>query len=573
MKFLYGILIFLCFCAQLGAEEIAILAKTPGGIQKISKDLEDKGEFQRLYITASSIPKDATSVEIRADFAKVKSGDEGYFLFPNGFIIKFRERRDAEYKLENPPIALSGMSRSSGDSFAAIVKGMELEYSVLCEIKEGVYSLVYCFDLERSGIYEDIIIDFYKLPKKDNGYSAMGRIYRGYKLSTGAVRPLKERVANNKYVEYASKVPEIRVHGSSANSTSEGGEAKKVSMGSSSLSKVGDILGELKAQGVDSAEICLVDWETFDSPGEGEENLRSLIRKAQEMGYQIVCQTSLEDRDSPKENVSASPSKSLAGAGKKSAQCHKISREEFLKKTHERVADLGFRGLHYVEDVSRGRPEPCLDKSHPIDRREASHYSRRILSDVAEKIGGVASGGPFDYNAEKLDYVLYVTRNLSPSKWPQMVDDYVPVWHIVYNGIILNNPGISTVNWSEESSRESLKLVEYGGRPSYCFYQVPGGGDEKMPDGLGFKNKDELKSSVAKIKKGADLMKRLAYLQFEFLDSHEEVEKGVFISKYSDGTEIVCNYGDSEYVYRGESVNPLSFKVYKPSFWGRLWDL
>ena len=72
--------------------------------------------------------------------------------------------------------------------------------------------------------------------------------------------------------------------------------------------RVGDILEELKRQGVDKAEICLVGWNVKGHDGRwpqafpvceelgGEEKLRALIQKAQKMGYQITCHTNSTDQ-------------------------------------------------------------------------------------------------------------------------------------------------------------------------------------------------------------------------------------------------------------------------------------
>ena len=114
--------------------------------------------------------------------------------------------------------------------------------------------------------------------------------------------------------------------------------------------------------------------------------------------------------------------------------------------------------------------------------------------------------------------------------------------------------------------------MEYGGRPSYYFYSAFRD-DNKNWMGtadLLCKTNEELENSVKAIKKGSDLIDELGYLQYEFLDQHKEISDNIYLSKYSDGSEIVCNYTDKPFTYRGEAVNPVSYKLYTPSFFMKI---
>ena len=42
-----------------------------------------------------------------------------------------------------------------------------------------------------------------------------------------------------------------------------------------------------------------------------------------------------------------------------------------------------------------------------------------------------------------------------------------------------------------------------------------------------------------------------------------EIAPDVFRSRYSNGEEVVCNYTDKPFSYRGESVAPLAYRLYK----------
>ena len=94
----------------------------------------------------------------------------------------------------------------------------------------------------------------------------------------------------------------------------------------------------------------------------------------------------------------------------------------------------------------------------------------------------------------------------------------------------------------ENADTQMLKVVEYGGRP--VFYYV---------------NYKDLKP----IKKAHDIYEKIKYLQFEFMDLHKQLAPDVFLSKYSNGHEVVCNYTKNPFKYKGVDIKPLSFEIFK----------
>ena len=47
------------------------------------------------------------------------------------------------------------------------------------------------------------------------------------------------------------------------------------------------------------------------------------------------------------------------------------------------------------------------------------------------------------------------------------------------------------------------------------------------------------------------------------MEYHDEIAPDVFITKYSDGSEMVSNYTDKPYKYKGKDVKPLDYVLYK----------
>ena len=78
-----------------------------------------------------------------------------------------------------------------------------------------------------------------------------------------------------------------------------------------------------------------------------------------------------------------------------------------------------------------------------------------------------------------------------------------------------------------------------------------------------FANKKDLERSVSIIKQGYDEFQTLQFLQYEHLDDHFEVAKGVKCSIYSDGTRVVSNYNKEPYTFEGREVAAESYIVVK----------
>ena len=76
-----------------------------------------------------------------------------------------------------------------------------------------------------------------------------------------------------------------------------------------------------------------------------------------------------------------------------------------------------------------------------------------------------------------------------------------------------------------------------------------------MGDGdLGCATDEELARSIDKIKEGAGIYSRLASLQFEFMEEHDYLGKGVWRTTYSNGTRVYVNYGDAAVVADGVEI-------------------
>ena len=551
--------------------------------------LERQSKALHLQIPTDQL-SGVDSVLITPDFAKANAGDPGYFVFPNGMLCKFPESEDRSYSLFWQQMPISGSFTPSGN-FMAIVKGLRMENTLINKVKDGHYALSYRFDFTNVEPYEDIIIDWYELKGDAANYSGMGRLYRKYQLDRGEVQSYKERAKNNPLLAYAAASPEIRVRTAwkpaPATVRHQTLENEPPVHPAVTFDRVCDIIDSLKARGVDKAELCLVGWQKSGHDGRypdvapvepllgGEDALKKLIAYADQNGYKIAAHTNSSDAyqianswddDLIVQNADGSLHYSETWSGGDMYKLCLAHVENIIPPAqHDYVKSLGFNGMHYIDCHSNNYPQPCYNPAHPFNRKEQAEAACRHLEDARTKFGGVQCEGAFDFVASAQDYIIYVTFDLDKSKHNPMVDRYVPLWNIVYNGIILNNAATETVNYTIKDPVSELKAIEFGSRPLFYFYSAfrsdaynwMGNADLRCA------TEDELSTAVSAISKGYEDMKKLGYLQYEFLDENRELAPEVFLSRWSDGSEVICNYSSEPYTYKGREVQSLSYELYK----------
>ena len=54
----------------------------------------------------------------------------------------------------------------------------------------------------------------------------------------------------------------------------------------------------------------------------------------------------------------------------------------------------------------------------------------------------------------------------------------------------------------------------------------------------------------------------MKHLQYEFMDFHDEIAPLVYITKFSNGQEIITNYSDKDFSHRGEIVKAKDYKLF-----------
>ena len=574
---------------QLRAASVEVTCTyADGRVEKKTNQLEQAGSIQGFRWKAKDIPSGLKHVELRYEFATAKTGEEGYFVMPNGELGTFHEQNGERTVKNYMPMPVFGMKNPRA-TFVAIVTGMPYAYTLVTRAKAGVYTIFPRFEMAGQAAYDDIAVDYHLLTGGQADYSGMAQVYRKYQLERKACVPLKERVKGRPELAYAAKSLAVRIRlgwkpmpTSVKEQTPATEPPMKVAV---TFDRVGDILDEFKRQGIERAEICLVGWNQKGHDGRfpqnfpveeqlgGEVKLRQLIKKGQAMGFQIVCHSNSSDAYRvadvwDEEYIIKKPDGSLQknavlSGGQMFDVCPQRAYERFAQKELRDIAALGFRGLHYIDVLTVVQPRACFDPRHPLTPNQSALWIGKMMGEAQDVFGGSASEGGHDFCCGKLDYALYAS--IVPPKKHPMVDRMVPFWQLVYHGIILSNPFPPTCNHTIKDDVTRLMLVEFGGRPFFYFYSnYRDNNDAWMgKEDLTCEDGKALSASVAKIKEGYDEFNKLAYLQPEFMEKHETVASDVFRTAFSDGSEIISNYREAAFDYKGKTVNPRAYILVK----------
>ena len=597
MKFFLCIVISLVSVLCSLAFEVEVEIRSgDGSVVTWRERLVEKDGVCAWRLDRGKLKGDVRAIRVLPDFAKAAVGEDGYYLEPSGNCGRFKPRKEpAERKSSASRLHMPvyGMKTSRG-AFLAIATGMAYHASIHVKVTNGVYEVAFRFDEDMDRIYEDPAIEFHLFGGTDAGYNEMARAYRDFQLARRAFRPLRERAAKRPELAYAVRAPEVRIRQAwkpvpspVPRQTAATEPPVKCVV---PFARVTELARQMKAAGVETAELCLVGWNKGGHDGAypqlfpvepvlgGEVALRQCVRDVQGLGYQIVAHGNHRDcymiADSwdveyvNEKNADGSlkPAERTWGGGDKYTICAQRCYERFVHKDAAAVAALGFRGLYYLDVTTCLAPYTCRDPRHPMTRAQSAVWDSHILDVQTETFGGCASEGGMDAFIAHYDSALTINWS-SPFAEPKangFFDDFkVPFWQLVYHGVVLSTPFRNIMNaTANPDPRYQLKLVEFGGRPTFYVHSrfKSDGNAAAMGDrDLRAVTDEELADSVACIRRGAEDYARRWQLQYAYMDRHEQVAPGVFRTTYSNGASTVCNYNDGPVTVGGREIPPVSY--------------
>lgn len=563
----------------------ATLSWTMGDGKVVTETVELKAteSGEKLVLAKEAIrSKGAKRLDIVPDFARATKGEAGYWFTPYGVYGEY-DRDNGKFfsGKERMTMPMFGWSNPRG-AYLAIITSLPRFPRETISVKDGKYEIACTLEEELCREpYEDLVIEYHRRPAGTR-YPELAKIYRNYQLKRGVVKSLKDRCKNNKVLEQAINAIEVRIRNAWKPVPSpvlhQTPETEPPVRAMITFDRVKDIVREMKAQGIENAELCLVGWNIGGHDGRwpqylpaeptlgGTEKLKEAIQFALNAGYLIVPHGNFYEIYEIAENWSAEatikddnglPLGTRAhswGGGKPYHLCPQRA-YELHTTIIPRLAGLGFKGLGYFDVVTICEPRFCRDPRHPVNPKSGAAFWGATAALSKRDMGGFASESGGDWFASNLDYSLYsyfgdpakVEKNHAAGKG--IAKRIVPIWQIVYNGIISQNPFTTSMNATIKDRNTQLRAIEFAARPCFYFYaKFLSVGDNWMgEEDLGCATDEELENAVTAIKKGYDVYQKLKHLQFEFLENHQELSPGVFRIDYSNGEAVIVDYNKEEW--------------------------
>lgn len=554
---------------------------------------EESGQCVSYTIPAQEIQPDTDKLYIRFPFLDAEAGAEGYYVIPHAkvcFLTKFRNRDDFQYISSENIMPMFG-AKLGENAFLISVDGMQYDFQLQVEVKNGVYAVALIYDLKQISLYEDIKLTVYQLSGPAADYNGIAKKYQQLQAAHRRLVPIRERMKSNPVLAYgAMDMPVIRVRMAwkpvPTPVLEQTPETEPPMHVACSFHDVELLMDEMKRQGIEKAEICLVGWNAKGHDGRwpqmfpveealgGEASLRKLIAHGKQLGYRVTCHTNSSDAyhvaDCWNENEiirtkqgELSVNENAWSGGRMYNLCPKIAYEKYLQRNLPRVKALGFEGFHYIDVLTIVPPRTCFHPEHPLNAGQSVQYLNKILRQTQQEIGGIASEGGFDFAADNLDFSLYVAYNLL-SGYPAAADEIIPLWQLVYHGYILSNPSAETVNYCIKGQDNRLRFYEFGGIPA-VYYFSKFVGENGMKNWMGEQDMlcdtvQRCTESVQKLKQMLDEYHPYAARQLAYMDRHDKLADGVYQTTYSDGYRVIVNYTEQDYCCDGERIPGKSFR-------------
>ncbi len=531
------------------------------------------GEFTKLTLQEPLNYPEIEYIDFDTERSKANAGESGYYCIIQGrgnsdsALCYFKDRGNTEYIGPSPYMPFIGV-KTEKKCYLGVVTGMSERISQIVTIQDGIYRNFVRFHIDCENIYTPIEMYIYNLDN-NAGYSEMAKTYRNHQIKYNGFKPIKERLTPE--LTYAAESLYVRIRQAwkpvpctILEQTLENEPPVHVAC---TFKQVCEIMDMYKEKGIEKAEFCLVGWNISGHDGRwpqilpvepalgGEEELKNLITHAEKLGYLVSCHTNCTDAYSIAENFGlddiarTKDSKcSIEAERWAGGRTYNVCPQKALnnaKALFPDVRKLGFRGTHYVDVITATPPRNCYHPDHPINDKQGASLLSDLLSYSRELFGASGSEAGYDYSLAGCDYVLYAS--FGKHRHRSVADKYIPLWQLIYNGIIISNPYASTVNAiTSDNPDDILKAIEYNGRPAIYYYA------KFVSDGSNWIGKGDFtyeynEDCAVAAKKYYDIYKELSFLQYEFMEKHEEISPKVYQITYSNGSIVTVDYNQKQY--------------------------
>jgi hypothetical protein len=561
------------------------------------------GSMLEVSIPVSSIKENCQyfpllSITPLPGFGAVQTGEPGYMLLPNysGVICRF----DKDISLTHSNMIYMQQSQwedfadlpvfgvcHKNSAFLGIVTSGEFDTEIMTELNRGPerQNCIYPRLHFRYGKADEIDnvdrrICYHLLSDADADYAGMARTYRNYLLQAKNLQPLRNRIPKQPPLTNYDSYGFIKIFCAGRSPQADGQGTMHIT---TTFAEVQKILQAIKDAGIEKASVILVGWNQEGHDGKyptrlpaeprlgGDEGLKRLVDFTKELGYQITFHDNYADGYQTSPDFAEAdvitdrdgwPIRAgIWGGGTSYIMCPS-QMLQFAEKDLPRTKSMGLNGKYYLDGTVQP-PRICYDKrhGHPATRRAYCEGVKNIARLARKTFSGCEIENAVDFMSDSIDgiaqiitYKLPKVQNTDFGRY--FIDDIVPFYQIAYHGILQYRLHCPADHKKIYGSAETglLKEIEFGAMPriELCYRHAPEIGHPVYTDYLAF------------MKKQYDILcSELGQLQLEFIEDHKSLAPNVFKTIYSDGTEVIVNYGKTSFTYGNHIVNPESYLVNK----------
>jgi hypothetical protein len=408
----------------------------------------------------------------------------------------------------------------------------------------------------------DRLVRIVPLRGKDAGYAGMGRLMYRHILQMAGRGTLADRAERNPQLRYAASAYTVKIfHAHRTIGPVDGSGEYRVW---ATFDQAAEQLAFLKRHGIERVWAQCVGWNPdghdgcwptrfpVDKPLGGEAGFRRLVAAGKKLGYMMCMHDNYLDnyKRSPDwdpdlcvGNIYGQPLKQGVWSG---GQDHRgwglALPDDRLSGQMRKVKELGVDGVYYMDAM--GMPlEISYNPKHGERRyrRACAEGQVRILRAAEDIFGGSGTEAGYLYCAAHTDSIA---SPWYPCAWlPRMelADQFVPLWNMAMKGLLFYESGMThgAVFGQSGMARHLLELAETGIKPRVeTAYVSPGWGAypvEAYIDAMQAADDLMLKKLVGVCLAGLE--------DHAFLDGDPAAGTQVTRSRFSDGTEVICDYG------------------------------
>lgn len=410
----------------------------------------------------------------------------------------------------------------------------------------------------------DRVLRIAPLRGKDAGYAGMGRRLYRHILQTTGRGTLADRAARNPQLRYAATAYTVKIFQAHKTMGSIDGTGEYRVW--ATFDQAAEQLAFLKRNGIERVWAQCVGWNPDGHDGcwptrfplderlGGEAGFRRLVAAGKALGYMVCVHDNYLDhyKRSPEwdpdlcvGNLYGQPLKQGVWSGGQNHRGWGLALpNRMLGEPLRQIKHLGVEGVYYIDAM--GMPlEVSYNPKHGDRRyrRACAEGQVRILREAEQVFGGSATEMGFLYLAAHTDSIATQLYPCAKVNYP-LADQAVPLWNMALKGLIFCDAGMThgvvfNGNPTEALARHLLELAETGVKPRVeSSYVVPAWGAYPV------------EAYVDAMRAAHDLMlKRLEGTCLAALEDHAFVEgdpasgSHVTRSRFSDGTEVLCDFG------------------------------